>query len=292
VNFDIALAYNDPRELPVLAVAADEAGYAGLILSDHLVWPERRETPYPYTPDGAPRWDADTPWPDPFVTTGALATVTRRIRFITSIFVLPLRHPVLAAKQISTAAVLSDGRLVLGIGAGWMREEFDLVGTSFGQRGRRMDEALEVMRNLWTGEPVEHHGEFFDFDAVRMSPVPEEPIPVWAGGLSEPALRRAATRCDGWLSEIQRSDEIPGIVKRLRELRADGPRADRPFSICAAVLDAYTPDAFRRLRDEGVTDFITVPWLFYGQASSVQEKCDGIRRFADEMLAKLSDDPA
>lgn len=289
MKFCIALAYNDPREFPALGCAAEEAGFGGLILSDHLVYPVRLDTPYPYTENGQPRWGPEAPWPDPFVSIGALSAVTQRIRFITSIFVLPLRHPVLAAKQIATASVLADGRLVLGIGAGWMKEEFELVGESFAGRGQRMEEALEVMRKLWTGRPVEHHGSFYAFDAVQMAPVPEEPIPVWGGGLSAPALRRAATQCDGWLSEIQQTDEMPGIVKRLHELRADGPRADRPFSVCAAVVDAFSIDAYRRLADLGVTDLITVPWLFYGAADTLQQKCDGIRRFADEVLGPLSE---
>jgi probable F420-dependent oxidoreductase len=285
VKFCIALAYNDTSELPALCRTAEECGFEAVILSDHLVYPASLRTPYPYTRDGLPRWQPDTPWPDPFVSVGALSMVTERLRFIISVFVLPLRHPAQAAKSIATASVLSNDRLVLGVGAGWMREEFELVGQRFENRGRRTAEALEVMRKLWTGEAVEHRGEFYRFEAVQMSPVPRLPVPVWGGGHADAALRRAAQLCDGWLSEIQKSDEMPAIVKRLRELRADSSRSEVPFSICAAVSDAVGVDAYRRLAGLGVTHIITVPWLFYGQPRALEEKCDGIRRFADEVLS-------
>ena len=119
MKFCIALAYNDARELPELSREAEEAGFSAAILSDHLVYPAELETPYPYTESGLPRWEHDTPWPDPIVTAAALAMVTERLQFIISIYVLPMRHPVMAAKSISTASVLSDNRLVLGVGAGW-----------------------------------------------------------------------------------------------------------------------------------------------------------------------------
>lgn len=287
MKFCIALAYNEPLELPELTRAAEDCGFGAVLLSDHLVYPAELRTPYPYTEDGRPRWAPETPWPDPFVMVGALAAVTSRIEFITSVFVLPLRHPVLAAKSIATAAVLAEGRLVLGIGAGWMREEFEVLGQRFTDRGRRMDEALEVMRKLWSGEVVAHEGEFYRFDALRMRPAPREPIRVWAGGHAEAALRRATHSCDGWLSEVQRAEEMPGILERLRVLRASSPRRDAPFSVCAAVQNAVGLDAYRGIRDLGVTHLITVPWLFYGRGQSLEEKREGIRRFADDVLAKL-----
>ncbi len=287
MKFCIALAYNDPLELPELARAAEGAGFEAVILSDHLVYPAVLRTPYPYTQDGRPRWEPSTPWPDPFVAIGALSAVTERLRFVTGIYVLPLRHPVLAAKAIGTAAVMSRNRVVLGVGAGWMREEFELVEQPFEGRGRRMEEAIEILRKLWRGGAVAHEGRYHRFEAAEMSPVPDRPVPIWGGGLSEPALRRAACLCDGWLSEIQTLDQMPELTATLLALRRDSPRRDIPFSICAAVADAVTPDAYRRLGDLGVTHLITVPWLFYGRPRSLGDKRDGIRRFGDEVLAPL-----
>ncbi|MBW2230928.1 MAG: TIGR03619 family F420-dependent LLM class oxidoreductase [Deltaproteobacteria bacterium] len=288
MDFCIAVAYNDPTHLTQIARTAEEAGFGAVVVSDHVVYPERLETPYPYTADGAPRWQADTPWPDPFVAIGAMSAVTRHLRFICSILVLPLRHPVLAAKTIATAAVMSQGRLTVGVGAGWMREEFEVLGQPFAGRGRRLVEAIEVMRTLWRGGMVEHHGEHYDFGPVQMSPVPADPIPIYGGGVSDVALRRAARLFDGWASEIQTSAELETIIARLRAHRADSELANRPLGICAALRDAYDLDGYRRMADLGVTEGITVPWLFYGaDTNSCQQKCDGIRRFGDEVIAKL-----
>ncbi len=288
MQFAIAVAYNDPTHLTALARSAEAAGFGTIVISDHLVYPGNLETPYPYTSSGKPRWEADAPWPDPFVAVGAMAAVTTRLRFITSIFVLPLRHPILAAKTISTASVLSGGRLTVGVGAGWMREEFDLVGASFETRGRRMDESLEVMRTLWRGGMVEHHGDFYDFGPVQMSPAPERAIPIYGGGVSDAALHRAATRCDGWASEIQNRDELASIIDRLRAWRAESHRATEPFGICAALRDVTDRDGYRAMADLGVTELITVPWLLYGaDPESLEQKCQGIRRFGEEIIAEL-----
>jgi len=288
VKFYIAVAYNDPTHLTRIARSAEEAGFGGIVVSDHIVYPGKLETPYPYTADGRPRWEPDTPWPDPFVAVGAMAAVTQRLRFLVSVFVLPLRHPVMAAKTIATAAVLSEGRLTVGLGAGWMREEFELLGQPFAGRGRRLAEALEVMRALWRGGMAEHHGEFYDFGPVQMSPVPREPVPIYGGGVSDAALRRAASLCDGWASEIQTRAELETIAAKLRSFRAGSERAGQPFGMCVAVKDAFGLDGYRAMAAAGVSELITVPWFFYGaDPDSCQEKCDGIRRFGEEVIAKI-----
>ncbi len=291
MEFLVSLAFSDPAHLIPLVRTAEEAGFFGVTLSDHLVHPERIRTPYPYTPDGSPRWSDDAPWPDPMVTVGALGAVTRRIRFLTQVFVLPLRNPFLAAKAISTADVLSGGRLLLGIGVGWMREEFELAGQPFAARGRRCDEAIEVLRKLFTGEMVEHRGEFYRFDRLRMLPRPAGEVPLLVGGLSEPALRRAARLGDGWLSDLHTTEELRAIRARLDGLRREYGRGDRPFHLVGAAVDAAGLDGYRRLRDAGVTHALTMPWVFYGGPTDCLEaKCDGIRRFGEEVIAPLAED--
>jgi len=288
LDFCIAVAYSDPRDLCEIAKTAEESGFGGIVISDHVVHPKTLSTPYPYTRDGRPRWEADSPWPDPLIAVAAMAAVTSTIRFITSVLVLPLRHPVLAAKSVATAAVLSGERLTLGVGAGWMREEFETLGQNFETRGRRLAESIEVLRALLAGGWVEHRGEFFDFDAVQMNPVPSSTVPIYGGGLSPAALRRAAQLCDGWASEIQTRDEFDGILSQLRAYRSESSRAEEPFGICAALRDVYDLDGYRTMQERGVTELITVPWLFYGDAGqSCQQKCDGIRRFADTIIARL-----
>ena len=149
----------------------------------------------------------------------AMAAVTERLRFATSVYILPLRSPFQVAKTLATAAVLSGNRVVLGTGAGWMREEFDIMGVDFKTRGKRFDESIEVCRKLWKGGMVEHHGEFFDFPALQMAPAPTETVPVWIGGVSNVALRRAGTIGDGWLGSGQTPEEGVEMLSTIAEHR-------------------------------------------------------------------------
>ena len=198
MKFVLNVAYAPVSELCDLARACDDAGFDAIAISDHLIHPERLATPYPYSADGKPRWEPFTEWPDPWVTIGALAAVSERLRFVTSVYVLPLRSPFQVAKSVATAAVISRDRVVLGVGAGWMREEFLAMEQVFERRGRRMDEMIEVMRKLWNPEGYAIlHGEFFDFGPVEMRPVPAAPIPIWVGGLSRPALRHSTHQTKG-----------------------------------------------------------------------------------------------
>jgi probable F420-dependent oxidoreductase len=287
VKFVVPTAFSPASQLCELAVLAEQGGIDMVAISDHVVHPEKIATPYPYTKDGGIRWTEDTAWPDPWVTIGAMAAVTTRIRFATNVYVLPLRNPFLAAKAVATAAALSHDRVALGVGVGWCREEFELTGQAFETRGRRTDEMLEILRALWSGEYVEHHGRHYDFGRVRMLPKPAAPIPIYGGGLSESGLRRAA-RLDGWISDLHSSAELAEIAATLRRYRAEIGRADAPFDFIAACTDAFDADAIRRLEDAGVTHFATAPWILYGGGwDSLDAKRDGLRRFADEVIAKL-----
>ena len=288
MKFVTSLAFSDPTHFCEIAHAADACGWDGIVVSDHVVHPEKIESPYPYTRDGSTRWQAPAPWPDPWVAVGAMAAVTERIRFTTGIYVLPLRNPFVVAKAVSTAAVMSGDRVTLGVGVGWMKDEFDLLEQSFRNRGRRMDEMIEVMRTLWAGGMVEHHGEYYDFGRLQMSPAPKARIPILIGGLSEPALRRVGRLGDGWISDIHTTQELREIVAKIRAYRDEYGRADAPLEIVAACSDAFEADDFRRLEDVGVTHLQTMPWLMYGASSdSLEDKVDGIRRFANDVIDKL-----
>ena len=210
------VSFSEPEQLLGIARAAEEAGFEGVLLSDHLFFPGRIESRYPYSEDGKPAFDGTTPFPEPWTTIAAMAAVTARLRFATMVYILPLRHPLEVAKAVGTAALLSGGRVALGVGAGWIREEFDVLGVDFATRGARMDEMIEVMRKAWTGAMVEHHGRFFDFAPLQMSPPPPAPPPIWVGGLSRAALRRAATRGDGWIGTGQTPEDAVRIVGELR----------------------------------------------------------------------------
>ena len=284
MKFVISAAFQPLDHLVPLALAAEECGYEAISFSDHVVYPETLDTPYPYTDDGSRRYDETSVFPDPWVAIGALASVTTRLRFTNNVFVLAMRNPFLAAKAISTAAVMSNDRVTLTIGVGWSKIEFELLGQSFRKRGRRSDEMIEVLRKLWTGDWVEHHGEFYDFEPLRMSPAPVARIPIWVGGISEPALRRAA-RHDGWISDLQPASEIVESIRKIEKWRSEAGRTGS-FAVMASARDVHDRDGYRRLEEAGVSHVLTMPWAYHhGLTDDLGEKQDGIRRFADEVLA-------
>lgn len=287
MKFVVSAAFNDPDHLLELAVCAEQCGFEAMAFPDHVVHPELLDTPYPYTEDGSRRWPAFTPWVDPWVAIGACAAVTTRLRFTNNVFVLAMRNPFLAAKAIATASALSRGRVTLTLGVGWSNVEYELLGQDFKTRGKRTDEMIAVLRKLWTGEMVSHAGPFYRFAALEANPVPPARIPIWVGGISEAALRRAA-RNDGWLSDLQSSAEIGICIEKVNRHRAEQGRAGEPFDVMASASDAFTLDGYRRLTDAGVTHVLTLPWIFtHGDTKQLGEKKDGMRRFADDVIAKL-----
>ncbi len=288
MKFVISMAFCKSEEILPLARAAEDHGWDAITFSDHIVHPERITTAYPYTETGERRWEAFTEWPDPWVTIGACAAVTKRIRFTNNVFVLPIRNPFQVAKAVSTAAVLSNNRVTLTIGVGWSRDEYELMGQDFHTRGKRCDEMLEILPLLWTGEMVEYHGKYYDFDRLEMNPAPSAPIPVWVGGISAAAHRRAARLGDGWISDLQSSDEILQTVATIQAMREEYGRSERPFEVMASPNDAWEIEGYKRLHAGGVTHLMTMPWVFYhGETPTLEQKIDGIQRFADDIITKF-----
>ena len=281
MEFWQSVAFLDTGQLIEVAVASEAAGYHGITLSDHVVFPEKLSSKYPYSADGSPRWDGTTDWPDPWVAIAAMAAATRRLRFTTNIFVVPSRDPLLLAKAIATAHALAGGRLSLGASAGWMREEFDLLGVDFDSRGRRLDEMVDVLRLLWSGEMVEHHGEFFDFGRVQMRPATpaDKPIPILAGGHSEPALRRAA-RLDGWIGNAYKPDDAIHYLDRLDALRQEAGTADRDdYQVILGLIAWPSADLCEEFAGRGVTGLLSAPWQIYPELPIA----DAINKFADQI---------
>ncbi|MGD9792507.1 MAG: TIGR03619 family F420-dependent LLM class oxidoreductase [Acidimicrobiia bacterium] len=271
------------EHLVPMAVAAQEAGFGGIALGDHLVFPQQISSPYPYTSDGSIKWEPETPWPDPWVTIAAMATATTTLRFTTAVYIAPLRDPISLAKLTSTASILSRGRMSCGFGTGWMSEEFELVGQQFAQRGRRFDEMLEVLRLLWTGEMVEYHGQHYDFAPVQMSPAAfGGRIPVLLGGNTPQAMERAV-RHDGWIGVHRDVDTTAERVERLRSLRAASARAEEPFEIATVVLRGAR--AALPLQELGV-DTAIIPVLGLGVGPDLASRIDAVHRFGDEMIER------
>jgi probable F420-dependent oxidoreductase len=282
------LPFTEVDQLVGVAQIAEEVGFHGVLLGDHAFFPEKLASRYPYSPDGRPGFGAGTAWPDPWVTIAAMAAVTTRLRFGTGVYVLPLRNPLEVAKSVATAAVLSGNRVALGAGAGWMREEYDRFGVDFATRGRRYDEMIPVLRSLWRGGMVEHHGEFFDFDSLEVEPAPGEPIPIYVGGNSRPALRRAARLGDGWISAGSAPAEIPEVMETLRALRREAGRERMPFEAIVAVAAAPDIDLYRRIEDEGVTAVLHWPFPYWlGPSSSLEQKRAGLESYAEQFIVPL-----
>lgn len=292
MDFAIVGAMLPTDQLTPIARAADELGYASFAIADHVVDLEKLATPYPYEEDGSRRWDSTCEWPDPWVLVGALSAQTTRLTFYTSIYVAAMRSPYQVAKSVGTAAVISGGRVRLGVGVGWCREEFELLEEDFATRGRRTDEGLDLVRRLWTEEWVESDGPLYPTPRLTVSPRPESAVPILIGGMSEVALRRAA-RFDGWIGDISSTEDAIGYATRLRELRAElgltATEGAAEPTVIAALNDALTPEQFAAAEAGGVTDAMTMPWLFYhGYKATLEQKIDGMERFAREVVKPLN----
>jgi probable F420-dependent oxidoreductase len=274
-----------------MARRAEEAGFDTITVPDSVFFPEQVSASYPYSGDGARFWAGDTPFVDPFVAISAMAAVTSRIRFLTNVVKLPIRDPLLVAKQLSSMAVLANDRIGLGVGLSWIPEEFAWTHTEMKTRGKRADEMIEILRLVCGGggsQWVEYHGRYYDFDRLMMAPAPEQAVPIYVGGLSEPGLRRAARLGDGWISVQNTEAEITGAIDGLNRYRAEYGRSDTPFEINALCLDVFDLDGYRRLAERGVTELQTVPWYFYGgDPNDLQVQLDSLGRFADEVIARF-----
>jgi probable F420-dependent oxidoreductase len=278
----------DPSFYGPLAVAAEEAGYHSMVIPDSICYPLHATSTYPYNPDGSREFLEDKPFLEPFSLIPALGVVTSRIRFVTFVVKLPVRNPVLLAKQATSTAVLTGNRLVLGVGTSPWREDYDVLGVEWAGRGRRMDESIAILRGLAAGGYFEFQGKSFDLPPVKIAPVPTEPIPVLVGGHADAALRRAA-RLDGWMHGGGDPADLPRLLARLAQFRREAP-ADpgRPFEVHVISLDAYTVDGVRRLEEQGVTDVIVGfrwPYATGPDTEPLGRKLDSLRRFADDVIA-------
>ncbi|MFE9022167.1 LLM class F420-dependent oxidoreductase [Streptomyces sp. NPDC007808] len=217
-----------PADLVAVARAADRAGFAYLACCDHVAVPRRL----------APAMS--TVWYDPVATLAHLAAVTERVRLLSHVAVVGLRHPLLSAKQYATLDHLSGGRLILGVGAGHVREEFEALGVDFERRGLVLDETIDALRAaLGPEEFPEHHGKLFDFEGLGQLPRPaQERVPVWVGGSSPTAVRRAALKGDGWLPQGDPRDRLPAQIARIRQLREQAGE-DTRFVVGAIAEPLY-----------------------------------------------------
>jgi alkanesulfonate monooxygenase SsuD/methylene tetrahydromethanopterin reductase-like flavin-dependent oxidoreductase (luciferase family) len=290
VRFSYAESMVDPSYYLPLARAAEEAGYDSFVVPDSICYPEVSDTTYPFNPDGSREFLEDKPFLEPFSIIPAMGAVTDTISFVSFVIKLPIRHPVLVAKQITSTAVLTDDRLVLGVGSSPWPEDYEITDVPWARRGKRMDEMITVMRGLMAGGFFEFHGEIFDVPSIKMCPTPGRPVPILIGGHHEAALKRAAVDGDGWLHGGGDPADLPGLLDRLAILRKEHGTEDKPFEIHVISADAYTPDGVHRLEELGVTDVIVGFRWPYGveqDTEPLQTKIDNLSRFADDVIAKV-----
>ncbi len=291
MKFWQSTTFNDPKELPVIAKCAEESGFEGVLVSEHLFVPKAFEPAYLYSENGQPDFTPETPFPDPWVTIATLAAHTERLRFCTIVQILPLHHPLEVAKSLAALALFSYNRVMLGAGAGWMKEEFDALGVDFETRGKRFNEMIEVMRKVWQGGYVEHSGEHFNFPPMAQSPAPERQIPILIGGESKPALRRTATLGDGWIGAGNSADDAAEILKTLSKLRREAGRENAAFETIVPLTEQVNADTMKRLSDLGMHGTVNYPFKYTcGPDASLQQKLDMMRAFGENVIAPCNAD--
>ncbi len=286
MRFSYAEAMCEPTHYLPLARAAEEVGFTSFTIPDSICYPQFSDSRYPYTADGERTFIEDKPFIEPFVLMGAMAAVTTQLRFTTFVVKLPIRQPVLMAKQAASLAVMSDNRFAFGVGTSPWPEDFVVTGTEWKTRGARLDEMIAIIRGLTAGGYFEYHGKHYDVPSIKICPTPTAPIPILIGGHSEAALKRAA-RNDGWMHAGGDQALMEGHLKRIDELRREYGRSHLPFENHVISFDGFNVDGVKKLADLGVTDAIVGFRNMYDKDTTpLQKKIDALRMFADHVIAK------
>jgi probable F420-dependent oxidoreductase len=274
--------FANPDLFEVLVRSAEEAGFESIWTVEHVVVPVGYESRYPYSPSGRMPGPESSPIPDPIVALGYAAALTRRLRLGTGIVIVPQRHPVYLAKELATLDVLSRGRAIAGVGIGWLREEFEVLGVPFEERAARTEEAVRAMRSLWSEKAQPFEGRFFRWPAVESNPKPvQKPgVPIVVGGHVEGAARRAARIGNGFFPARGDLALLPKLLAALRDECGKVGRNPEEIEVTtgAAPLDA---DTVRRFEDLGVSRLVIPPPAF---------DPEGLRRglfeFAEKLIAR------
>jgi probable F420-dependent oxidoreductase len=292
VKFMTAVGMVNPSFYVPIARAAEAAGFDSVNVPDSICYPRVSDSKYPYTPDGSRDFLENKPFIEPLVAMAAMGASTERIQFHTSVLKLPIRHPVIFAKEITSLCALFANRVSLGVGTSPWPDDYEVVGLSWERRGKRFDECIDIIRGLETGDYFEYHGEFYDVPSIKMNPVPSSPIPILIGGHADAHVRRAARMGDGWIAAGMAQERLIVVIGQLNELRKEHGRDHLPFEIHATTADSFTPDGVARLEEMGVTHTMGGFGRFnpYGHdqdPESLQEKIDNLNRYAEQVIAKV-----
>lgn len=265
------------------AQKAEELGFESLWRPDHLALPVEIAPTYPYSADGAAPLDPNWAIVDTLTVLGFVAAVTEKIMLGTNVFILPLRHPVQTARTVLGIDFLSRGRMLFGVGAGWLEEEFRIAGQDFHTRGARMDESIEILRALWTQETITYAGKHYQLGPLHFEPKPyaKPHPPIIIGGESEAALRRAGRLGDGWYGVRHGPEKMAEFKAKLDEQRARYGRDHLPFQITVNARPDITVEEVRRFEEAGVDRLVMQLWRASSQAIPSME------RFHEAVLSKV-----
>jgi len=267
---------------------AEAAGFDSVITVDHVVFPHKYTSVYPYAPGGRLPGGPGGALPDPLIWMAAMAAVTTKLRFTTGVIILPLRNPFVLAKQVATLDHMSGGRIELGVGVGWLKEEFEAVGVPFEKRGARTDEYIAVMRKLWAEDGVSFAGQFVNCDEVSSNPKPvRKTVPIVIGGHSEAAAKRAGRLGDGFFPSIgSQVDTVPlfDVVRRTAEAAGRDPKAIEIMSGCPDLLPGSGKDpraAVEERAKQGVGRIVLPVWRFLPDLE------EGLGRFGETVIREF-----
>jgi probable F420-dependent oxidoreductase len=276
-----------PHEYLPLAVAAQEAGFDTFTFPDSICYPKEGSDVYPYNADGTRDFLDGVPFLEPFVAIPYLAARCETLRFTTSVVKLAIRQPLIVAKQLSSLGVMLGDRFGFGVGISPWPEDFEVCQIPWEKRGKRMDEMMEIINGLMSGEYFGYEGEIFRIPPVKLCPVPEHRIPMLVGGHARPALRRAARLGDGWISAGSSLEELQAMIGEIEGFRRKFERTEAPFEYHAMTEAAYTPEGLANLEAAGVTEVIIAfrnPYDGTPDTQSVEEKMGMINWYADNVM--------
>lgn len=291
LRFAFAESMCDPSQFLPLAKAAEDNRFSTFLVPDSICYPKESDSLYPYTEDGSRTFLDDQPFIETFIQIAAQAAVTSKIDFMPFVYKVPVRHPVLMAKQVMSLAVMSNNRFLFGMGLSPWPDDYQVTHTQWAKRGKRFDEMVEIMRGLTEGGYYKYSGEFYSFPEIKMTPVPTQKIPFIFGGHSDAALDRAARVGDGWTHAggggRDDMDDLKRMIARLHELRSKYGRTN-PFRIWGLSEHAFTQEGLKALEDAGVTDVgvaIRNPYTD-DDTMSLDEKIKLMSQYADGMISK------
>jgi len=272
-----------------LAIAAEEAGFDTFTLPDSICYPEVSDSKYPYNGTGDREFLDGVPFLEPFSVVPAMGAVTTKLRFSTSVMKLAIRQPVVVAKSLTSVAVLTKDRFVFGIGISPWPDDFAACQIPWEKRGQRMDEMIDIVKGLMTGEYFSYHGEIFQLDSIKLCPAPAKPVPILIGGHAKAALRRAARVADGFIHAGGTFESLAASVAEIEGYRKEYGREKLPFEYQSMSAEAFSVDGVRKLEDLGIHEAIVAfrnPYEGKPDTQTLEQKIDLIRWFADNVIQK------